>query len=236
MLITGKTNVGIFRDNNEDNFAACTYRMDGIHGTTHIVLGMVSDGMGGEQAGDVASQIAVDIVPGEIFRGLLALTETANPVAAITALIKQSVEKAHLAILAKGEANESMRDMGATCTLALYYGGILYFGNIGDSRGYLWRNQELKQQTQDHSWVGEMVRAGVLTDAQARRHPERNVITRALGVADNFGVDVFPSPPVRAISCCYAVMVSGRWSMMTTCSMSSCCRRCRRSRGRGWTI
>jgi len=84
--------------------------------------------------------------------------------------------------------------MSTTCVAAVLRGNIAYIANVGNSRAYLVRNSQMKQISQDHSWVGERVRAGLLTEEQARTHAQRNVITRSLGTQPDVEIDIFSEP------------------------------------------
>ena len=131
----------------------------------------VADGMGGAQAGEVASQMAV-----EAFEGL------ADPDdAAPEQLLRDTVEHANQRIFELAQGDASRSGMGTTLTAAIVHGDEISFGHVGDSRAYVYRDGELKQITNDHSLVEELRRQGRLTRDQAAEHPQRSVITRALG-------------------------------------------------------
>lgn len=159
----GATDVGMVRTNNEDAFLV----RDGLFA--------VADGMGGLHAGEVASAIAVETLerwhasgdaPGSLARPLV---------------------EANRQILQR--AAGSPASMGTTCTAATVDGERLRLAHVGDSRAYLLRNGELTRLTEDHSRVARMVKEGLITEEQAGSHPERNVITRALGIHDQVEVD-----------------------------------------------
>jgi len=188
---TGLTDVGVWRDNNEDSFTLVSVRALGKEGPEDFLLGLVADGMGGAAAGEIASHTAVDTIPREVAAGLLADRPGKDPVAETSELLKAAVLAANARIVALARDHEEYEGMGTTSTLALLREGIIYFAHVGDSRGYLWREGQLRQVTEDHSWVGEMVRAGVMTPEQAKRHPRRNEIGRALGIWEHIDVDVY---------------------------------------------
>jgi len=129
----------------------------------------VSDGMGGAQAGEVASQMAC--------LGLLAL----DPATATGQDLRTAVMNANRAIISGSISQVDLLGMGTTLTAVLIKDGKAIWAHVGDSRAYLYHDGKLTQLTDDHSWVGEMVRRGELTPAQAASHPHRSVITRALG-------------------------------------------------------
>ena len=137
----------------------------------------VADGMGGAKAGEVAAQMAVDTVGG-----------LAPPVRAED--VRSAVTRANRAIrdMASGDADKL--GMGTTLTAAMLDDGRLDVVHVGDSRAYLWRDGELRQVTEDHSVVAELVRRGSITAEEAEQHPHRNVITRALGAEAEVDADV----------------------------------------------
>ena len=139
----------------------------------------VADGMGGAQAGEVASQMAV-----EAFEGL------ADPDdAAPEQLLRDTVQHANQRIFELAQGDASRSGMGTTLTAAIVHGDEISFGHVGDSRAYVYRDGELKQITNDHSLVEELRRQGRLTRDQAAEHPQRSVITRALGPEPRVEVD-----------------------------------------------
>jgi PPM family protein phosphatase len=153
----------------------------------------VADGMGGHAAGEVASQIAVELM------GALADTNDVTGDAMV-----HTVQEANREIYRRSQSDASMRGMGTTVVgLALIGPGggaasreRLGLVNVGDSRIYMWRNGELSQVSNDHSYVSELVAAGEITPAQARMHPNRNIVTRALGIEPHVEVDLWELPAV----------------------------------------
>ena len=148
-------------------------------------LFIVADGMGGHAAGEVASEIAVDTVSNAYY---MDDNEEVIPP------LLQAIKRANLAIHQRAAENLLRSGMGTTCVAAVLRGNMAYIANVGDSRGYLVRGGQARQITQDHSWVAEQVRAGLLTEEQARTHAQRNVITRCLGTQPDVDVDVFIEP------------------------------------------
>ncbi len=139
----------------------------------------IADGMGGANAGEVAAEITVD-----------ALRDVASD--ATATVVRDAIIGANTAIRDHAEADPSHLGMGTTVTAALLDGTDITVLHVGDSRAYLWRDGTLRQVTDDHSMVAEMVRQGQITAAEAERHPARNVITRALGAEPNVIVDEVP--------------------------------------------
>jgi serine/threonine protein phosphatase PrpC len=145
-------------------------------------LFIVADGMGGHAAGEVASEIAVDTVSNMYYQ------EDSNDVAVS---LLRAIRRANVSIHQRAAENLLRTGMGTTCVAAVLRGNMAYIANVGDSRAYLLRGNQVKQISQDHSWVAEQVRAGLLTEEQARTHAQRNVITRCLGTQAEVDVDVF---------------------------------------------
>src|SRR5437762_14183809 len=148
-------------------------------------LFIVADGMGGHAAGEVASEIAVDTVSNMYYQ------DDSDEVASS---LLRAIKRANAAIHQRAAENMLRSGMGTTCVAAILRGNGAYIANVGDSRAYLVRNNQVKQVSQDHSWVAEQVRAGLLTEDQARTHAQRNVITRCLGTQADVEIDVFPEP------------------------------------------
>jgi len=168
LVVGAATDVGRVREGNED-----AYLVDDAMG-----LVAVADGMGGHRGGEVASATALEALRAAISAG--------RP-------LRESVEDANRAVFEKAQSDESLRGMGTTITAAtLAAGGTLLIGHVGDSRAYLLRDGELRQVTTDHSLVEELVRDGRLTPDEAAVHPQRSIITRALGVDSTVDVDVYP--------------------------------------------
>ena len=148
-------------------------------------LFIVADGMGGHAAGEVASEIAVDAVTNVYYQ------DDSDDVA--TSLLN-AIKRANGLIHQRAAENMLRSGMGTTCVAAVLCGNMAYIANVGDSRAYLVRGGQVRQISQDHSWVAEQVRAGLLTEEQARTHAQRNVITRCLGTQADVEIDVFPEP------------------------------------------
>lgn len=140
----------------------------------------IADGMGGAQAGEVASRLAAETLREQELGDLSALEQTV-----------ELIREANRRVYAYSSENASARGMGTTMTVALVEGNRVTIGHVGDSRAYLLRDEQLTQLTQDHSLVAELVRSGRLSAEEAERHPRRSVITRALGTDSEVEVDVF---------------------------------------------
>lgn len=144
-------------------------------------LFVVADGMGGHNAGDYASSHAVQTLVNEIRQDA-----DYNPVK----VIRHAIETANTEILEKAQNDENLRGMGTTMVVSTIVGQYAYVANVGDSRLYVIQSQ-IQQITKDHSLVQEMVRMGELNADQARNHPDKNIITRALGAEKTVDIDFF---------------------------------------------
>jgi serine/threonine protein phosphatase PrpC len=141
----------------------------------------VADGMGGHSAGEVASAIALKTVKQTLGR----ITDAKH----MSRRLIQSIEKANAAVYERSETEIKKRGMGTTLTVSILLGNRFFVGHVGDSRAYLLRNGNLSQITEDHSWVAEMVKKGVLSPEQAETHPQRSMLTRALGIERAVHID-----------------------------------------------
>ena len=150
------------------------------------LLAVVCDGMGGHEAGEIASRLAVETIVRRFEGGEL----DGDPVASLP----RAVQAANRAIFDAAGRNAKMKGMGTTCTALLVRGGMAYGVHVGDSRIYLIRDGEIFLMTEDHSAVMELVRRGVLSREEARHHPDKNVISRALGSHREVDATGWPQP------------------------------------------
>ncbi|MFN2594773.1 MAG: Stp1/IreP family PP2C-type Ser/Thr phosphatase [Actinomycetota bacterium] len=162
------TDVGRVREGNEDS-----YLVD-------EPLFVVADGMGGHVAGDVASATAVEVLD----------SRSSSLSASDPSTLENAIKQANVAIFKKAQSDSSLRGMGTTCTLLLIDGARAELAHVGDSRAYLFRGGRLSQVTEDHTLVSRMVAEGRIGEDEARHHPQRSVITRALGVDADVQVDL----------------------------------------------
>lgn len=144
-------------------------------------LFVVADGMGGHNAGDFASKYTVDKLIESIKN-----SQEKNPIK----IIREAIEYANKALIKKAEENSEFNGMGTTLVVATIMREYIYVANIGDSRLYI-INDDIRQITKDHSYVEEMVRIGKIDREDARNHPDKNIITRAIGAGDEVAVDFF---------------------------------------------
>jgi len=179
----GKTDIGLVRKNNEDNFG-----YDVRHG-----IFVVCDGMGGQQAGELASKIAVDTVL-DCYRQVRNRTEVGasqfEGVSQRAADLGSAIQLANQAIHEAGARDASVAGMGSTIVAVAVEDGLFSIANVGDSRIYLIRKSEVAQLTQDHSLVMEQVRRGLMTLEEAEHSRMQNVIVRALGTDDTVEPDL----------------------------------------------
>ncbi len=176
----GASDVGLVRSGNEDFYVV------------NPPLYAVADGLGGHQAGEVASQIAIETLLGN------------SPARADAKALGRAVRAANAAVIEGAQAGLGRSGMGTTLTAVLVEGTRIAVAHVGDSRAYLLHLGELTQITADHSMVADMVRAGTLSEAESRVHPNRSVITRALGSDPNMLVDAFEltaAPGDRLLLC-----------------------------------
>ena len=179
MKAYGMTDIGKKRVVNQDNIYVSTRPVGNLPN-----LFVVADGMGGHKAGDYASRYATDAVVESI---------SGNSETDIKKIITKAVEDANSLVFKKSAENEDFRGMGTTLVIAAISGNELTVANVGDSRLYLIEGSSIKQLTQDHSLVAEMVRMGQIDEQEARRRPDKNIITRAIGISDVIHADFFKS-------------------------------------------
>lgn len=170
------TDIGRRRQLNQDFVFTSTFRVGALPN-----LFVVADGMGGHKAGDYASRCGVETIVEEIVK-----STSGEP----GDILRAAISKANERIRTKASEDENMVGMGTTCVAATVKDNILVVANVGDSRLYL-INSQLKQITRDHSLVEEMIRMGGLDRDSARNHPDKNIITRALGAEDSVMPDFF---------------------------------------------
>ena len=175
------THPGRRRASNEDAFCA---RPD-------LGLFIVADGMGGHVAGEIASRLAVETIEAVVAAGECCPPDSRNCTLPERRL-QEGFERASHAIADHTTRNPRLRGMATTASALLISAGASAVGHVGDSRVYLWRDEVLQQLTHDHSWVAEQVTLGLLSAAEARQHPWRNVVTRALSASDPPQVELSP--------------------------------------------
>ncbi|MFQ7311993.1 MAG: Stp1/IreP family PP2C-type Ser/Thr phosphatase [Sellimonas sp.] len=170
------TDIGRRREINQDYVFATDQPIGNLPN-----LLVVADGMGGHRAGDFASKYTVEVLEKEVRN-----SKETHPEAIIGSAIQTANEK----LIQEAESDSRLEGMGTTLVAATIMDRTLYFANVGDSRLYL-INKEIRQLSRDHSMVEEMVRLGGLTEEEAKHHPDKNIITRAIGVKKRVEPDFF---------------------------------------------
>jgi protein phosphatase len=167
-----RTDVGMKREHNEDSFLV----------NEDLGLYVVCDGMGGHAGGETASRLAVQTIEREL---LSARLRSDDPFT-----VREAVEGACAAVFRTSRANPELAGMGTTCISLLVKNGQALIGHVGDSRAYLVREGDVYQLSEDHSLVNEQVRAGLLSEEEARHSRLKNIITRSVGFEEDVLVDV----------------------------------------------
>ena len=171
------TDTGLIRTVNQDFIFTST---DPVGNLPNLFV--VADGMGGHNAGDFASHYGVSVMVETIKKD-----NNFNPVK----IIRNGIKAANAEVWKTAHEDSSMSGMGTTMVAASVVGEYLYVANVGDSRLYLLDNDEIRQISQDHSLIAEMVRLGELAPEEAEHHPDRNIITRAVGTEESIDIDFF---------------------------------------------
>ena len=178
------SDVGMIRQNNEDCGLAFDFVVWRESQAESFGLYVVADGMGGERGGEAASSTAIS----EIWRTVAELLIA--PVSIdCNEVVKAAIEKANKEIYVMARDNPALHGMGTTVTLGLRRGLDFYLGHVGDSRAYLIREGKIQQLTEDHSVVSNLLKAGMITAAEAKTRPDRGVITRSLGGTPGIVID-----------------------------------------------
>ncbi len=186
MRIVGKTDIGMVRDTNQDAFKIVALG-------TGSGLALVCDGMGGARGGDTASTIAKKVITETIQKTY----QDVMGAEAVKAMVLEAVASANRAIYQTAKDHPEYTGMGTTVVLSLLHQKRAYIAHVGDSRLYLMREHSLTQITRDHSFIQEMVDRGEISPEEARVHPNKNIITRAVGVhwdvdVDFYSLDLYP--------------------------------------------
>ncbi len=185
------TDSGKVRDHNEDSVTI----LKNVNGEQLLV---VADGMGGHRAGEVASSMVVTHL-GKRFSDVSTIGSKLDAIN----WMKDNISEINKEILDYTKDHPEASGMGTTTVMALYTGEYLIFGNIGDSSGFVYKNGKLTKVTKDHTLVNLLVASGDLTEEEAKYHPKRNVLMRALGSSDKAEIDVFDvEPSVDGILLC----------------------------------
>ncbi len=179
MIIFGSSNVGLVRAENQDSYVLDTL-------DNGIGYAVVCDGMGGASGGKTASLTAVNNFSSVISD--ISLDMSSDD---IVGILDKAIKSANAEIFSKSNLDKNLHGMGTTLVAAVVIHNKVYIVNIGDSRCYILSDDKIRRVTRDHSAVQELVDQGMLTESQARNHPNKNIITRALGVDRTVDYDLF---------------------------------------------
>lgn len=174
MKVVSATNVGNYRKNNEDSYY--------VNESKNLYV--LADGMGGHLAGERASKMATEII-GQDFAGDRQIKTIDDAIE----ILSSSIRDANKKIFESSQENEDYRGMGTTLSSGLILGDVLIYSNIGDSRIYR-INEEMEQITQDDSFVNYLIEIGEITEEEAKNHPKKNVLTKAMGTTSDIEVIV----------------------------------------------
>ncbi|WP_410506382.1 Stp1/IreP family PP2C-type Ser/Thr phosphatase [Haloimpatiens sp. FM7315] len=169
------SDIGNKRDNNQDYVGYYNDKEKNVY--------VVADGMGGHNAGEVASKLAVE--------SILEYIKDSNNISNPEKVIEEAIKHANDRIFHLSSNKDAYAGMGTTVTTCLLFKGRLIMANVGDSRGYIVKKGKLNKVTKDHSLVQQLVDNGAISNEQAINHPNRNIITRALGIKYSVKVDIF---------------------------------------------
>ena len=180
-----RTDVGMKREHNEDSFLV----------NQDLGLYVVCDGMGGHAGGETASRLAVQTIEKELISARLRAEDpfaakAPLPESPLAGALREAVEGACAAVFRTSRANPELAGMGTTCISLLVHDDHAILGHVGDSRAYLVRDGQVWQLSEDHSLVNEQVRAGLLTEEEAKHSRLKNIITRSVGFEEDVLVDV----------------------------------------------
>jgi protein phosphatase len=186
------TDVGRVRDHNEDAVLTLEISQLGDQAPEPLGLFILADGMGGQQAGELASAMAARVAAHHLTNGILRSYLYNEPRDAsqrpLSEVLVSAVEAANRAV------HDQVPGGGSTLTCALVLGRRAYLAHVGDSRAYLWADDHLRQITKDHSLVDRLVELGQISSGEAQTHPQRNVLYRAVGQGEALEVDTYVEP------------------------------------------
>lgn len=181
MQVFAKSDIGRERKTNED-FYYVSKSEDKIR------LFILADGMGGYNAGEVASRMAVESAKDYIHKHFAKNKDSKEK---LEALLKDAIEYANSVVYKKAQSKEDLRGMGTTLDVCLIYNSRIYIGHVGDSRVYRIRKEFMRRLTKDHSYVQTLVDDGTITKEEAYSHPKKNMLTKALGCVQTVEPDVY---------------------------------------------
>ena len=181
IIAYAKSDVGKVREMNQDAY----YISDS---SSEVKLYLLADGMGGYNAGEVASRMAVESAKDYIHKHFAKNKDSKEK---LEALLKDAIEYANSVVYKKAQSKEDLRGMGTTLDVCLIYNSRIYIGHVGDSRVYRIRKEFMRRLTKDHSYVQTLVDDGTITKEEAYSHPKKNMLTKALGCVQTVEPDVY---------------------------------------------
>lgn len=203
--VAALSDVGCHRENNEDRYAYWEPDDDASF-VRYGRLAILADGMGGYEGGQEASRLAVETI-----EQVYSTSREEDP----RARLVEGFHAAHQRILQQAEANPEFAGMGTTCTAVALVGNDLFYAHIGDSRLYLARDSKIYRLSRDHSYVGRLVEQGIVSAEEAASHPQRHILTAALGA----GTDIAPETPDQPIPLepedAILLCTDGLWSLVS---------------------
>lgn len=189
------SHVGQIRTNNEDYTEAFQFKWCGMDDKFHSFTAlMLADGMGGAAAGEYASYTLIQAIKTEVQKKILSNEVEKFLYKDIRKYLSEVIQTANESIYKKAKSDPDYDGMGTTLVAAFIYQDFMTIAHIGDSRAYLLREGKFKQLTHDHSFVQELLDAGKITKEEAQNHPQKNIITRAVGVSPKIDVDFISLP------------------------------------------
>ena len=203
--VAGLSDLGCQRENNEDSYSYWEPAGDAEFAQKGR-LAVVADGMGGHEGGQEASRIAVEVI-----QETYADTPATDPQALLTA----GFQEAHKRMQSYAIAHPKLRGMGTTATAVVVLTDRLYYAHIGDSRLYRVNKEEVIRLTHDHSYVGRLVESGVITPEEAEAHPQRNILTAALGAGAEIAVESPELPIALKTGDSLVLCTDGLWGQVT---------------------
>jgi PPM family protein phosphatase len=202
--IAGLTDVGRVRENNEDSYIHWEPAEDALFERLGRLL-VVADGMGGYHGGEIASQMAVKIVA-----DIYLQSSQPDP----RRRLSEAFGEAHRRIKERAAENPELREMGTTCTAIAVVHNQLYVAHIGDSRLYFFSAPKLQLLTRDHTLIARWVENGVIPPEEAATHPQRHVLTAALGVGEEIEPDLSPHPVLLKSGNVLLLCTDGLWGQV----------------------
>jgi len=208
--VAGLTDVGCKRDNNEDYYAYWEPNEDAVFQRLGR-LAIVADGMGGAEGGQFASRIAVEAV-----REVYASGGEEAPQQRLLAAFQQANAEVH----EEAQQKPGLHGMGTTLSACAIVGEKLYFAHVGDSRVFLIRAGEPQQLTRDHSLVARLIESRTIRPEDAENHPQKHVLTAAVGVCDDLQPDFSPEPVLLQHSDTLVICTDGLWGQMSSAEIA----------------